>query len=111
MIDWDQARTLRDDVGADDFEEVVTLFLEETQDAVDRLTNALSVETLQGDLHFLKGSALSLGFSDLSALCQTGETLAAMGKPEQVDIQPVLNCYEISKQIFLAQRDSVLAPA
>lgn len=109
MIDWDQVRGLRNEVGADDFEEVVALFLEETQDAVDRLTNAPDLETLEGDLHFLKGSALSLGFSDLSTLCQKGESLASQGKQSQVDIQPVLSCYEGSKDTFLQQRETMLS--
>ena len=109
MIDWDQVRCLRSEVGVDDFEEVVVLFFEETQDAVDRLANAPSLETLEGDLHFLKGSALSLGFSDLSKLCQEGENLAAQGKQTQVDIQPVLACYQGSKDAFLRECASVFA--
>ena len=107
MIDWDQVRCLRSEVGVDDFEEVVALFLEETQDAVDRLANAPSIETLEGDLHFLKGSALSLGFSALSELCQKGESLAAKGKQQEVDIGPVLSCYEGSKIAFITQREQV----
>lgn len=108
MIDWDQVRTLRSEVGEDAFEEVVTLFLEETQDAVDRLASGVDSISLEGDLHFLKGSALSLGFSSLSDLCQKGETLAAGGKADEVDLLPVLTCYEGSRQRFLAQRDSAL---
>ena len=41
------------------------------------------------DLHFIKSSALNLGFSNLSALCQAGERQAASGEAGGVDLAPV----------------------
>jgi HPt (histidine-containing phosphotransfer) domain-containing protein len=35
---------------------------------------------VEGQLHFLKGSALNLGLSDLAAICQEGERKAAAGQ-------------------------------
>lgn len=34
MIDWNRAAELREEVGAEDFSEVVDLFLEECDDAI-----------------------------------------------------------------------------
>ncbi len=72
MIDWSRVTTLREEVGAEDFDEVVELFLEEVDDVVARLESGPAHDTLSEDLHFLKGSAMSLGFRQFSALCQAG---------------------------------------
>ncbi len=37
MIDWLQIKALPDDVGAEDFEEVVEIFIEEVAEIVERL--------------------------------------------------------------------------
>lgn len=101
MIDWERVADLRAEVGEDDFFEVVELFLEEVQEVIDRLTRSPEPARFEEDLHFLKGSALNLGFREFSALCQTGEKLAAAGKGNQVDIAAVLACYRDSQQTFL----------
>ena len=93
MIDWTRVKTLRDDVGAEDFEEV--------SEMIERLRNAPRIETLGDDLHAMKGSALNIGFSEFSTLCQICETLAANGKPEEIDLPPILGSYESSAAAFL----------
>ncbi len=45
--------------------------------------------TLEAELHFLKGSALNLGFADLAALCQDGEKRRGIGR-SSVDLDAVL---------------------
>lgn len=109
MIDWARVMLLRDEVGPEDFDEVVALFLEEVEEITDRLRDRHDHATLEEDLHFLKGSALSLGFVDFSALCQTGETLSANGQATAVDVQAVLACYHQSKTEFLADLPARLA--
>ena len=52
-------------------------------------------------MHFLKGSAVSLGFATFSAMCSDGETKAAAGDGVSVDVPAILDCYEQSKQLFL----------
>lgn len=79
MIDWDRIRMLRDEIGPEDFSEVVGLFLEEADEAIDHLSSDRGAEALARDLHFLKGAALNLGFSALSSLCREGEKQAASG--------------------------------
>ena len=101
MIDWERVADLRSEVGEDDFFEVVELFLEEVEEVIDRLTRSPEPARFEDDLHFLKGSALNLGFRHFSGLCQTGEKLSAAGKGDQVDIEKVLASYRESRQIFL----------
>ena len=105
MIDWVQVATLRDDVGAEDFDEVVLCFLEEVEDTIARLLNAPSVTTIEADMHFLKGSALSLGFQDFATQCAKGEELAQHDKTGDLDLNALTSCYEQSKQNFLRELD------
>jgi len=101
MIDWQRVTTLRDEIGAEDFEEVVPLFLEEVEAVTDELRANPDISRLEDHMHFLKGSAISLGFATFSAMCGDGEIQAAAGGGVQVDIAAILKCYEQSKQVFL----------
>lgn len=101
MIDWERVEELRDEVGAADFGEVVELFLEEVEEVLARLRVAPEPARLEEDLHFLKGSALNLGFATFSDLCQAGEKAAANGHAAQVDLAEILGAYEHSKPEFL----------
>ena len=109
MIDWERVSTLCDEVGADDFDEVVALFLEEVEDVITRLRGTPDLTTLEDDLHFLKGSALGLGFRSFSALCQAGETLSAQGNAAEVNLPEILDNYTASKQHFQAEMSQALA--
>ena len=109
MIDWQRVNVLREEVGAEDFDEVVDLFLEEVESVMERLRTTPEMSTLEEDLHFLKGSALSLGFASFSAHCQTGENLSAEGKPGTVDLAAILTSYDTSRQQFLAELPTALA--
>ena len=102
MINWDRVNELRDEIGEEDFGEVVELFLEEVEQVIDKLRSAPDMNTLGADLHFLKGSALNLGFRGFSSLCQTGETASSEGLAETVDIAEILASYEASKETFQA---------
>lgn len=102
MIDWDRIKMLRDEIGEDAFPDVVEIFIEEVSEMIDKLRNAPEIETLGEDLHALKGSALNLGFTNFAELCQIGETRAANGHADEIDLPPILQCYEDSKDIFLA---------
>ncbi|MFV2034601.1 MAG: Hpt domain-containing protein [Halocynthiibacter sp.] len=101
MIDWDRVAELRNEVGEEDFFEVVGLFFEESDEVADRLKLAPDRRRFEEDMHFLKGSALSLGFRALSEICQYGEKAAAAGRPELVDLPRVIAIYENSKIEFL----------
>lgn len=100
MIDWERVEELRDEIGAEDFGEVVDLFLDEVEEVIERLREGPDMANLEADLHFLKGGALNLGFRTFSQLCQAGEAAAAAGKAETVDISAILNAFEESKGVF-----------
>ncbi len=95
MIDWDRVQALRDEVGADDFAEVAGLFLEEVDEALGGLTAGLAPAAVSSALHFLKGSALNLGFAEFARLCQEGERA-----PEKADLAAVQATYIVSKAAF-----------
>ena len=101
MILWSRVTELRDEVGDEDFKEVVELFLDEVEEVIERLRTDTNRDQLEQDLHFLKGSALNLGFSTFSDLCQDGERLAAQGKPDSVDLAAIVDGYDRSKDCFL----------
>lgn len=103
MIQWSRVNELRDEVGAEDFDEVLDLFLEEVEEVIERLKADPVPGQLEQDLHFLKGSALSLGFATFSDLCQDGERLSAAGNAASVDLSAIIDGYEQSKRLFLAQ--------
>jgi HPt (histidine-containing phosphotransfer) domain-containing protein len=100
MIDWTRVETLREEVGEDSFVEVVALFLDEVDEVADRFRAAPDVARLERDLHFLKGSALNLGFARLGDLCQTGERMAAEGRADAVDVAEILAVYAESRRAF-----------
>lgn len=107
MIDWNRVNELRDEIGAEDFEEVVEIFLEEVEEQIDNLRGVTTHDNLEGTMHFLKGSALNLGFSEFADLCQQGETASAAGKSREVDIAAVTGCYDRSKAEFLKNMSSL----
>lgn len=100
LINWAKVSELRDEIGADDFDEVVELFLDEVDETISQLGGA--GRSVEHDLHFLKGSALNLGFAAFSELCRTGEAAAAAGQAETVDLDAVVTSYSTSKEAFLA---------
>lgn len=100
MIDWNRVTTLRDEIGQEDFEEVVPLFIEEVTEITEALRNRPALDRLEEDLHALKGSALNLGFSEFSMLCHKGEAMAASGKAEDVDVAAILASFDASKHAF-----------
>jgi HPt (histidine-containing phosphotransfer) domain-containing protein len=99
MIDWGRVAELRAEIGEDSFGEVIALFLEETDEVTGRLS-ATAPEALGRDLHFLKGSALNLGFAELGQLCEEGEWHCRMGAPDKVERQVILDSYAASKAAF-----------
>ncbi|WP_300033001.1 Hpt domain-containing protein [uncultured Roseobacter sp.] len=99
MIDWNRVRALRDEVGPEDFEEVVELFLEEVDSEISELDD--KAPNFGEKLHFLKGSALSLGFRQFSSLCQQGESGLAQGSGTEIDVSALHACYQASRNDFL----------
>ncbi len=105
MIDWPRVRELKDEIGEDGFDEVVELFLEEVEEVIQKLESD-DRSQLEQDLHFLKGSALNLGFQKFSDRCLEGERKASEGAAAEVDVAGVVSCYHQSKATFLADLPS-----
>ena len=102
VIDWTRVKILKDEVGDDDFKEIVPLFLEEVFDITEEIKTGLTNDQLAKALHSLKGSGLNLGFSQFSDLCNHGEVMAENGDAAAVDIPAILTSFDISRQEFLA---------
>lgn len=109
MIDWARVAELREQIGAEDFDEVVELFLDEVQEAIGKLRQGLKPHELEAHLHFLKGSALNLGFADFSEKCHAGERLSANGQTDQVDLEAILASFDASHHMFLKELDARFA--
>ena len=109
MIDWNRVLELREEVGAEDFDEVVDLFLDEVQEVISRLQDHPDPTQLEADFHFLKGSALNLGFDAFAALCEAGEGKASAGNASD-DLPDVLTCYASSREVFLKDLSQNIAP-
>lgn len=105
MIDWKQVQQLEEDVGTEDFAEVVALFLDEVDEAIEPLKapEGIPLDTVGALLHFLKGSAYNLGFEAFGSYCSNGEEMAKAGEAAEVDLLRVVDLYEQSRAHFLAE--------
>jgi histidine phosphotransfer protein HptB len=74
LVNMERLAALRGEIGDDGFDEVVEMFLQESDEVVTRLAAQGAGRMSDADLHFLKGSALTLGFDDLAELCRQSET-------------------------------------
>lgn len=92
-MDWTRIDQLRDEVGEDSLAEVLLMFLEETDEVVKNLDGSAGAQTVESDMHFLKGAAMNIGFDRVAVLCQTAETEAAKGRTDTIDVQPILDHY------------------
>ncbi|WP_417245364.1 Hpt domain-containing protein [Celeribacter sp.] len=101
MIDWKHIEELRTEVGEEDFSEVASIFLEEVDERVARMRNDPNPNSLEQDLHFLKGSSLNLGFTVFSSLCYEGEIAARRGDVALIDLPKLFETYTHSRAEFL----------
>lgn len=101
MIDWKRVEELREEIGEEDFAEVAGMFLEEADQTIGALGHGLAAEAVGDQLHFLKGSALNLGLSDLAAVCQDGERRAAAGEGALVNLSQIAAIYHASRAALM----------
>ncbi|WP_286173989.1 Hpt domain-containing protein [Rhodobacter sp. NTK016B] len=99
MIDWAQVDELRSDMG-DAFGDVVKVFMQEVEEALATLSSEADAGTLKETLHFLKGAALNLGFSQFAATCATAEKDAAAGQVDGIDPDAIRALYAESEKEF-----------
>lgn len=101
MIDWDRVRTLKEEVGPEDFEEVVELFFSEVEEMIEGLPQAADAQAVAHNMHFLKGAALNLGFKDMSRKCLEGETKAVEAGETPQTYDDIIQTYQTSKEHFI----------
>lgn len=74
MIDWNRVQDLKSDFGEDDFEELLVVFLDEVETAItDFQDDGKTEEKTRSQMHFLKGCAANVGFSELASLASSIE--------------------------------------
>lgn len=103
MISWERVAELREEIGDEDFAEVAEMFLNEVDEVISRLKTDPDPKLFEQDLHFLKSSALNIGFEAFGKLCHDGEQLAASGNAAVVSLEPVFQIYEKSRAVFDAR--------
>ncbi|RMF45546.1 MAG: Hpt domain-containing protein [Deltaproteobacteria bacterium] len=101
MIHWARVQELKEEIGEEDFSDVAEVFLEEVEEALERLKTSGRGENLEADLHFLKSSSLNLGFVEMAAICAAGERAAAEGRGDSVDLEAIFVAFDESKAAFL----------
>ncbi|MFY0620402.1 MAG: Hpt domain-containing protein [Pelagimonas sp.] len=110
MIDWSRVSELIEEIGAEDFGEIVELFLMEVETAIGSLEEAAGdAKATEEQMHFLKGAALNLGFEALAQICLKGEKAAASGRADVVTAQEVRTTFETSSAQFQADLPERLA--
>lgn len=100
MINWARVADLKQDLGEENIGEIFDLFLTEVETIIDALRGQDFVQSLQTDMHFLKGSALNLGFDVFGHLCSDAEKAASEGATEKIDISGIVATYDASKEVF-----------
>lgn len=107
MIDWGQLRDLWSELGPEEFPKVLELFLDEVEGTTLRLSK-VDAQRLSRDMHYLKGSALNLGFTDFAQLCSRNEVLATQGALDRIDIEALTDLYARSKRHLFSEMKTAL---
>ena len=82
---------MRDDIGAEDFTEIVLLFFSEIGEKLEQMGAAVAPPSA-GDFHFLRGSAANLGFVAMVRACEEAEGACREGRPP--DLAAVVHSYQ-----------------
>lgn len=99
MVDWNRVEELKEELGEDEFPEVIEVFLEEFEGALAGLDPDSATPA---DMHFLKGSAATLGFADTKDLCVEAETQLKQDALAGIDLGAILAAYFTEKADLLA---------
>jgi len=86
MVNWDRIAELQEEIGEDEFDEVLSLFCEEMEEALSSLGD--DPASLKADLHALKGSALNIGLDEFGAICQRAEQ-----QPDRASVDAIREAY------------------
>jgi len=104
VIDWERIEQLERDFGTECLTEVIHMFFSEAEEVIAPLRRGDARRDLRSDMHFLKGSALNLGFRQLASLCSEAEQLAARGRRSEVGIAEILGAYDAARGAILNRK-------
>lgn len=102
-MEWQRLDELREEVGDEAVAEVIGLFLEETDEVIDRLRADPGQPVSESDMHFLKGAALNLGFQTFAGLCAAAERSARAGQGGAVDVAAIIGSYDAARAALLTR--------
>jgi len=105
-VDWDRMTSLRDDIGAEDFADILLMFVAEISEKLDGLT-ANDAAATEADFHFLRGSAANLGFAAMIIACERAEQACRTGQIPNVPA--VLRAFEDALQEARSQLPELAA--
>jgi HPt (histidine-containing phosphotransfer) domain-containing protein len=97
VISIERIDELKTEVGEDDFEEIVALFMSESRTIIGRLQAATDPAEAEDLLHALKGSALNLGFDMLASLCAEGQGAEVGSAVWNARLERLLDVFDESK--------------
>lgn len=96
MLNAARIAELKEEVGEDDFAEVITIFCEEMEEVLSELPST-PANIMAEKLHFLKGSALNIGMDMVGELCRTAEEQLKATPDAKADIAAIEAAYQASK--------------
>lgn len=102
MINWNRINDLTNDIGAENIDEVIEVFLEEVEDVLATLKADCSMNDLRHARHFLRGSAMNLGFDELGKLCTSEDPAGFTNVETAAFIGKMKSVYDASKTEFLS---------
>lgn len=102
MIDWERIEELRREIGVEGLREVARIFLEEGEETLGELAALQEGSERAMKLHFLKGSALDLGLTDLAALCQRAERDQGAIGNDEIALAFAAACRELASGLSAA---------
>jgi len=97
MLDRTRIATLKEEIGEDDFAEVLEMFIDEMTMQIEAI-NTSDPAQLTADLHALKGSASNVGFSQFAALCAEAENGVRNGSMPHSLSSKLGDCFAASRQ-------------
>ena len=93
MIDWGRIAELENDLGAEEIPALVSVCLEEVSEALENL-----VSPTEAELHFIKGTAATLGLVDLAQIASEGESALKHNPASAIKVEQLKTAFELEKR-------------
>ncbi|KIT17018.1 Hpt domain-containing protein [Jannaschia aquimarina] len=75
MLDIERLSELAGEVGEEDLDMVLNLFLDEAEEVIERISKRMEDEDFAKATHFLRSGALNIGFSGLASAAGAADDL------------------------------------